>query len=204
MAQENILEERALDVLNRTDEIREILEYCGPDGGLTANIHEFVQSLEAPLRSQSAIDSWSREVEIEDSFIWLNLFPENWRISEGEFLAFGVAWCNPFDEAADDPYVFLRVPPADAFPARDAVLNRVRPELIAKGFEEYSPDQNPYWPMWKYLPLDSFQSPSGWDADRFVAGVVETFRLLLPCAAAIDQVLRSLPARPTPPAPSRP
>jgi hypothetical protein len=50
--------------------------------------------------------------------------------------------------------------------------------------------------MWKYLALDSFQSPSGWDADGFVAGVVEAFRLLLPCAQAIDQVLRSLPAKP--------
>jgi hypothetical protein len=196
MAQEQVLEPRALELLTRADEIREILEYSGPDGGLTVNIHQFVQSLENPLRSQLAIDPWSREVEIEDSFIWLNLFPENWRISEGEFLAFGVAWCNPFDEAADDPYVFLRVPPGDAFPARDAILNQVRTGLVAKGFEEYQPDQNPYWPMWKYLALDSFQSPSGWDADGFVAGVVEAFRLLLPCAQAIDQVLRSLPAKP--------
>jgi hypothetical protein len=193
MTQEKILDERARDVLNRTDEIGEILEYCGPDGGLTANIHEFVQSLEGPLRRQLAIDQWSREVEIEDSLIWLNLFPEGWRISEGEFLAFGVAWCNPFDEAADDPYVFLRVPPADAFPARDQVLNQVRAQLIAKGFEEYSADQNPYWPMWKYLPLDSFAASTGWDENRFVTGVVDTFRLLLPCTQAIDQVLRSLP-----------
>jgi hypothetical protein len=202
MAEEHVLEESALDLLNRADEIRETLEYCGPDGGLTPNIHAFVQSLEGPLRAQLAIAQWSREVEVEDSFIWLNLFPENWRITEGEFLAFGVAWCNPFDEAADDPYVFLRVPPVDAFPARDAVLNQLRPQLIAKGFEEYSPDQNPYWPMWKYLPLDSFQSPNGWDEDGFVAGVVEIFRLLLPCTQAIDQVLRSLPAKP-PATPSR-
>ncbi len=199
MAQEQVLEKCALDVLNRTQEISETLAYCGPDGGLTASIHEFVKSLEAPLRSQLAIAQWSREVEIEDSFIWLNLFPEGWRISEGEFLAFGVAWCNPFDEAADDPYVFLRVPPADAFPARDGLLKRVQPELIAKGFEEYLPDQNPYWPMWKYLRLGSFQSPAGFDEGGFVAGVVETFRLLLPCALVIDQVLQSLPARPAPP-----
>lgn len=203
MAQEH-LEKRTLDLLNQAQEMRETFEYCGKDGGLTEDVHRFVLSLEAPLRSQLALDQWSREVEIEDSFIWLNLFPEAWRIWEGEFLAFGVAWCNPFDEAADDPYVFLRVPPADAFPARDGLLKRVQPELIAAGFEEYLPDQNPYWPMWKYLPLDSFQSPSGFDEDGFVAGVVESFRLLLPCTQALDQALQSLPVKLVPSSPSRP
>jgi hypothetical protein len=193
MAQEHVLGEQAVDLLNRTQEIWEILEYCAPDGALTADIHNFVQSLEAPLRRQLSIDSWSREIEIEDTFIWLNLFPEPWRISEGEFLAFGVAWCNPFDKAADDPYIFLRVPPTSAFPSRDALLQQMQPVFIAKGFEQIQPDQDPYWPAWKYLRLDSFQSPSGFNEDAFVAATVEAFRLLLPCAQTIDQILRSQP-----------
>jgi hypothetical protein len=193
MAQEHILGEQAVDLLNRTQEIREIIEYCALDGALTTDVHNLVQSLEAPLRRQLTLDQWSREIEIEDTFIWLNLFPEPWRISEGEFLAFGVAWCNPFAPGADDPYVFLRVPPAAAFPSRDALLQQVQPVLTAKGFQLMQPDQNPYWPAWKYLGLDSFQSESGFNEDAFVTAAVEAFRMLLPSVQTIDQVLRSLP-----------
>jgi hypothetical protein len=36
---EHILDKRALDVLNRTQEIGETVDYCSPDGDLTGQIH---------------------------------------------------------------------------------------------------------------------------------------------------------------------
>jgi hypothetical protein len=201
MAQ-HVLGRRTLDLLNRTHEIREILEHC-KDGGLTKEVQRFVRSLEGRLRGQLDLDQWTCEVKVEDdSSISLNLFPEGWRLPDGEFVAFGVYWCNPFDDEAEDPCVFLRVPPADVFPARDRLLKQVKPALIAKGFEEYFrgvPD--PYYPVWRYIALDSFASPSGFDLDAFVVHIVETFANLLPCARTIDQVFQALPPKPAPPPP---
>jgi DNA polymerase-3 subunit epsilon len=54
-----------------------------------------------------------------------------------------------------------------------------------------------------YIPLDSFQSSSGFETDALVQRVIEVFRGLLPSAHAIDQVLQSLSAKPAPPSPSQ-
>jgi DNA polymerase III subunit epsilon len=150
------------------------------------------------------LDHWKQKVETEESFIWLNLFPEAWRLSSGEFVAFGIAWCNPFNnEEAEEPYCYVRVPPSDVFPQRDKLLRQVRPALVKIGFEDHLSDDDalPLWPLWKYFPLDSFRSASGFDADTFVMRVVETFRGLLPTAGLIDQVLKSVPAKTPPPPP---
>jgi hypothetical protein len=147
MAPPDVLGTRALDMLNRTQEIRETLKYCGKDGGLRREAHRFVRSLEGPLSGQLKLNHWNSAVETEESLIWLNLFRENWRVPNGEFVAFGVAWCNPFDEEAVDPYIFLRVPPTNVFSGREGLLKQVRPVLKAKGFEDFHPDPNPYYPL---------------------------------------------------------
>lgn len=103
---QTILNRRALDALTRSQEIQKDLEFCGKDGELTQEIRRFVRSLEGPLRSQLKLEQWTCKVELEgSSFIWLNLFPESWRLHGDEFVAFGVSWCNPFEEEAEDPYV---------------------------------------------------------------------------------------------------
>ena len=190
---QTILSPRALDALKRSQEIQKDLEFCGKDGELTQQIRRFVRFVEGPLRSQLKLEQWTCKIELEgSSFIWLNLFPEPWRLYGDEFVAFGVSWCNPFEED-EDPYIFVRTPTLDAFPGRNNLLKILRPALISRGFED-SPDAEPYWPIWKHISLDAFRSSSGFDVDGLVLALVETFGRLLPCAPIIDEFFHSLPA----------
>ena len=86
------------------------------DGELTQQIRRFVRSLESPLRSQLKREQRTCKVELEGSFIWLNLFPKSWRLPGDGFVAFGISWGNPFEEEAEDPYIVIRTPTLDAFP----------------------------------------------------------------------------------------
>jgi DNA polymerase III epsilon subunit-like protein len=189
-----IFSARALDVLKRSQEIQKDLEFCSKDGELTQQIRRFVRSLEGPLRSQLKLEQWTCTEEREgSSFIWLNLFPETWRLHGDEFVAFGVSWCNPFEEEAEDPYVFVRTPTLDAFPGRNNLLKKLRPALVERGFED-SPDAEPYWPIWKHVSLEAFRSSSSFDVDALVLALVETFGRLLPGVPIIDGFFQSLPA----------
>jgi len=134
-------------------------------------------------------------MEEEGAFVCLNLFPENWRLPDEEFVAFGVAWCNPFTEQWADPYVFLRVPLEDAFQGRNRLLNLVRLPMIDRGFED---DGDPYYPICKYLDAEEFQSASGFDADGFAAAAVEGLRDMLPMSELIDKLFASPCVAPPP------
>ncbi len=190
---QTVFSARALDVLKRSQEIQKDLEFCSKDGELTQQIRRFVRSLEGFLRSQLKLEQWICKEEREGSFIWLNLFPESWRPHDDEFVAFGVSWCNPFEEEAEDPYVFVRMPTLDAFPGRNNLLKQLRPTLITRGFED-SADAEPYWPIWKHIGLDGLRSSSGVDVDALAVALVETFGHLVPCVPIIDGFFQSLPA----------
>lgn len=190
-----ILSKRALDMLNRTSEIKRIVDFCGEDGGMVGELRQFLTWLGEHVRSELSREAWEEpELEVvECDYVILYLFPPSWRLAGDDYVAFAFCWpIRPWEEA---PTVGLYLPAEENFPPRNALLSQLRAKLKRVGFSDHWEfgDPDPSVPLWKNIPLDKFHNDSGFDLNSFIGEVVGGFRNLLDVEPLIDTVVQSVP-----------
>jgi hypothetical protein len=196
-----ILSKRALDMLNRADEVKSDIDFCGEDGGLLKEARRFMGWLGDHLRSELQREAWDDPyVEpLEDSVV-LYLNSPTWRrgLPTDEYVAFSFWWPSLFQES---PCVQLYLPAEEVFQQRNELLRQLRPKLKLNGFTDYyeDGDPDPSCPIWKSIRLEEFHGEQGFDLDSFVAAIVDGFRGLMEIEPLIENVFVSLPENPVSP-----
>jgi hypothetical protein len=197
---DRILSKQALDGLNSAAEIKRIVDFCSEGGPMTGELYQFMGWLGEHLRSELSREAWEEpELELADSDgVVLYLFPATWRLPGDDYVAFALWWPSRFWEEA--PCIEIYLPAEETFPARNELLNQLRPKLKLAGFTDYDEngDPDPSVPLWKYISLEQFQQNSGFDLDALIAEIAAGFRRLLEVEPVIESVMQSLPNKPAP------
>jgi len=148
-----ILSKRALDTLNRANEIKNEIDFCGEDGGLPKEMRHFAEWLGDHLRSELQREAWAEpEVVMDEEGVTLYLYSPTWHLPDDDHVAFSFLWPNLFQ---DPPCVQLYLPAEEVFEPRNELLKRLRPKLKRSGFTDYYEpgDPDPSCPIWKNIHL---------------------------------------------------
>lgn len=189
-----ILSKTTLDMLNRTSEVKFIVDFCGEDGGMVSELRQFMGWLGEHLRSELSVEAWEDpESDADGDYVSLSLLPKRWRLTGDECVAFVFCWPIRFWE--ESPSVGIYLPAEEVFPPRNALLSQLRAKLRLAGFTDHwgqgVPD--PSVAVWKTVSFDKFQRDSRFELSSFVAEVVDGFRRLSDVEPMIDSAIQSLP-----------
>jgi hypothetical protein len=198
-------EPRVAALLEQIQLVREVRAICQEGGSLGNELRRFVNHLRRVLPGLvPGMKEWSFSEPYEDNGrYYLETFADDhWRLSESDEIALGLCvksdptTCaeaeSPLDE---DPCVYLYIPMA--WPNRDKIVRQLK-DRLPKGFTDcYSPG-NPAeeTPIWRYLRLDSFTGEQGFDANRLVREVAESFAELTAVRPIIDSFIPPKKTRP--------
>jgi hypothetical protein len=194
------LSKRALDILNRASEIKNDIDFYGKAGVLPKEMHHFMGWLGDHLRLELQREGWDEpHVETWGNGESLYLYSPTWQLRGEKYVAFSFYWPTLFEGPFDPPCVMLYLQAESLFPARNGLLNRLRPKLKRSGFTDYyEREADPAFPIWKDIRIEEFHTESGFDTDSFVAAIVDGFRRLIEIEPLIEDAFQSMPSPPLP------
>jgi len=195
-------EPKVAALLEQIQLVREVRAICREGGPLGNELRRFVNHLRRVLPGLvPGMKEWSF-YEDNGRFYLETFADDHWQLSESDGITVGLyvksdpTTCaeaeSPLDE---DPCVYLCIPMA--WPNRDKMVQQLK-DRLPKGFtDRYSPgDPDEGTPIWRYLRLDSFVSAQGFDADRLVREVAESFAELMAVRPIIDSFIPPKKTRP--------